>query len=386
MRNIIIGIIIGIVVGIMTATTFVAPGLEEARKQSEAPKVEGAEQLDIDSAPSDKPPAPPAMPVTQDNRLRVMSPYPPHTPILGDLVRNLQQDLPTATGGHLGLSLINSSSLNAEGELMDAVGTGAVDGVFATPQDLDGSSNALKLFTAIPFGPDNAEYLAWFRHGGGQELLDEIMSKRGLKATLCGLLPSEGGGWFREPVRKLEDFAQLNIRAEGFSAQVLSELGARTTADTPADILIKLEQDELHGLEYSIPSIDRPLGFQKFARNFYFPGWHQPLTSYVLAINSEIWEKLPAAQQDAIAGRCAQNLTSGLSAAEAEQFETLKKLTMDGIQMRRWPEEILDGFGETWKNVTRDHVQNDREFAKIWSSLQQFRRDYAIWEELANPN
>ena len=385
MRNTIIGIIIGIVVGIMAATTFVAPSLEKARQESVAPNIEDGEQLDIDSStPTASKPTHEV--VIIDNRLRVMSPYPPQTPILGDLVRNLQQGLPAITDGHLGLSLINSSSLNADGELLDAVKTGAVDAVFTTPQELDATSNTLKLFTAIPFGPDNTEYLAWFRHGGGQELLDEVMLKRGLKATLCGLLPSEGGGWFREPVRKPGDLAQINIRAEGFAAQVFAELGAQTVSGTPTDILTKLEQDKLQGFEYSIPSIDQPLGFQKFARNFYFPGWHQPLTSFVLAINADTWAKLPERQQEAIGRICAQNLTAGLSAAEAEQFETLKKLTLDGIQMRRWPEDILAKFEETWKNVARNHVQNDKGFSKIWSSLQQFRRDYAIWSELAKSN
>ena len=135
MRNTIIGIIIGIVVGIMAATTFVAPSLEKARQESVAPNIEGGEQLDIDSStPTASKPTHEV--VIIDNRLRVMSPYPPQTPILGDLVRNLQQGLPAITDGHLGLSLINSSSLNADGELLDAIKTGAVDAVFTPPKSL----------------------------------------------------------------------------------------------------------------------------------------------------------------------------------------------------------------------------------------------------------
>ncbi|MEG3618847.1 hypothetical protein V5T82_10305 [Magnetovibrio sp. PR-2] len=391
MRNTIIGIIIGIVFGIMAATTYVAPSLEKARNQSEAPNVDGAEQLNIDGPDTISGPAPaaspaPTPPVLEENRLQVMSPYPPQTPVLGDLVLHLQHALPTVTNGKLGLSLIDSHSVHGEGEVLNALTSGAVDAIFATPQELDASSNALQLFTAIPFGPNSTEYLAWFHHGGGKELLDKVMLKRGLNVTLCGQLPAEGGGWFRSPVRQLEDLSELTIRAEGLGAQVYAELGAKPVPGTPEDILSQLESDQIQGLEYSIPSIDRPLGFQQFARNFYFPGWHQPLTSFVLAVNTETWEKLPPTQQDAIAGLCAQNVTSALTAAEAQQFEALKQLTLEGIQMRRWPEDILAKFGEAWKTAARKHVQNDREFAEVWASLQDFRRDYTIWNELAKPN
>ena len=33
----------------------------------------------------------------------------------------------------------------------------------------------------------------------------------------------------------------------------------------------------LDATEYSMPAVDKPLGFYKVAPHYYFPGWHQPV-------------------------------------------------------------------------------------------------------------
>ena len=76
-------------------------------------------------------------------------------------------------------------------------------------------------FTAVPFGLTYAEMNAWIRHGGGQELWDELAGEFGLKAM-----------WLVQQAHKLEvgstkinsadDFKGLKMRIPQFWVVTLS--------------------------------------------------------------------------------------------------------------------------------------------------------------------
>ena len=385
MRNTIIGIVIGVVVGVMIGATVVAPRLEEARHQSPSASVPGAEVLGL-SADATAQATPLAAPSTLSEpikRLRIISLYPVKTPILGELPLRLQRTLPIASGGRLGVTVYDPNTLVEAQDTLNAVKSGTVEAVFAAPGQWDNEAPALQLFTAVPFGPGAEEHLAWYYHGGGRALFDAIMEKKGLHATLCGALPPSASGWYRNPVRTIEGFEGLNIRAVGLGGKVLEKLGANVKPLDAGEILAQFEQGELDGAEYSLPSVDAPLGFQKFARNYYFPGWRQPVTLFALAVNAQVWDDLPELERAAIDTVCGDNVRHALVWADAQQFEALKDLSLAGVQVRRWPDAILQALKAAWKDVAREQVQKDPDFAEVWSSLQKFHRDYAIWREIS---
>jgi len=385
MRNTIIGIVIGVVVGVMIGATVVAPRLEEARHQSPSANVPGAEVLGLSSntlAQTTALSAPSSLQAPV-KRLRIISLYPAKTPILGELPLRLQKALPIASGGRLGVTVYDPNTLVEAQDTLNAVKSGTVEAVFATPGKWDSTTPALQLFTAIPFGPGAEEYLAWYYHGGGRALFEAIMKKKGLHAILCGALPPSASGWYRNPVRTIEGFKGLNIRTVGLGGKVLAKLGANVKPLEAGEILSQFEQGQLDGAEYSLPSVDAPLGFQKFARNYYFPGWRQPVTLFALAINAQVWNDLPKRERAAIDTVCGDNVRHALVWADAQQFEALKDLSLAGVQVRRWPDAILQALQGAWKEVAREQVQNDPDFAKAWGSLQKFHRDYAIWREIS---
>jgi len=389
MRNTIIGIIIGVVAGVMIGATVVAPSLKEARESLRTPPknatLPGAEALGQNLIGSDgKPRAIPASKqLKPTRRLRIVSLYSSKTPILGELPQRLQTALPTASGGRLGVSVYDPGILVEVADTLNAVKSGTVEGMFATPSQLDPDAAVLQLFTAIPFGPDAQEYLAWYYHGGGRKLFQATMKKRGLHAILCGAIPPTSSGWYRAPVRSSDDFKGLNIRATGLGGAVLAKLGANIKHLNVGDILSQFEQGQLDGAEYSLPSIDAQLGFQKFAHNYYFPAWDQPVTLFAVAFNSQIWQGLPAPERAAIGTICGDNVRHALTQADARQFDALKNLSLAGIQVRRWPDGILHDLQGAWKAVTRELLQKDPDYATTWSALQKFRSDYAIWREIS---
>lgn len=388
MRSTLIGIVIGVVVGVMIGTTVVAPGLEQARLTAPESAVPGAEALVIHDAQPGAVPARTPRPTANARgtvRLRIISLFPPNLPVLGEMAQRLEHGLTATSGGAINARLFAPGTLVPAADTFDAVVSGAVEAVFTAPGHWDPDAAALQLFTAIPFGPEADELLAWFYHGGGRTTFEDIFKRRGVHAVLCGAIPPEGSGWYRDPVRDPGDFTGLNIRAFGLGAKVLQNMGANILDMDAGGILAAFEERRLDGAEYSLPSVDAQMGFQRFARNYYFPGWQQPVTLFALAINEGVWNNLSSGARMAVEQTCGDNVRFALTRADALQFEALKTLGLAGVQVRRWPDSVLDALDASWKATRRDLSQQDPDFALAWKSLQRFRRDFAIWRDLSRP-
>ncbi|MCR4378694.1 MAG: TRAP transporter substrate-binding protein [Rhodospirillales bacterium] len=392
MRKILIGIISGVIIGVMVGTTFVAPSLQKARlappdaipNSETLPIANAAQKIDETNAAPTSPSR--ATPQTHNAvRLRIVSLFSPELPVLGEMALRLEQGLAATSGGAIDAQIFAAGALVPTTDTFDAVTSETVEAVFTTPGQWAPDSPALQLFTAIPFGPQADELLAWFYHGGGRDLFEDLFQRRGVHAVLCGAIPPEGSGWYREPIHKPDDFKGLNIRAFGLSANVLKKMGANIF-DMDADtILAALEDHRLDGAEYSLPVVDAQMGFNRFARHYYFPGWQRPVTLFALAINEDVWSSLSQNARLAVEQTCGDNVRFALTRADALQFDALKDLGLAGVHIRRWPDPVLGALQSAWKETRHELSQQDSDFANIWNSLQKFRRDYAIWRDLSRP-
>ena len=172
------------------------------------------------------------------------------------------------------------------------------------------------------------------------------------------------------------------MRFFGLGAKVVQKLGVRTTQLTSGDIFMAFESGEIDAAEFSIPSTDLNLGLHQMIKNYYFPGWHQPSTLFELMINLEKWNALTSAAKAQIEAVCGDNIRQGIAEGGGTQYKALKKLQSEGVTIRRWPGEILDALKSAWIQVAREEAKSDPDFNRVWQSLRNFRKDYAIWHEL----
>jgi TRAP-type mannitol/chloroaromatic compound transport system substrate-binding protein len=172
------------------------------------------------------------------------------------------------------------------------------------------------------------------------------------------------------------------MRFFGLGAKVAQKLGVLTTQLTSGDIYMAFESGKIDAAEFSIPSTDLKLGLHQMIKNYYFPGWHQPSTMYELMINIEKWKALPASAKAQIEAVCGDNIRQGIAESGGTQFKALKKLQREGVTIRRWPGEILVALKSAWLQVAREEAESDPDFKRVWQSLRDFRKDYAIWHEL----
>ncbi|MGH1482970.1 MAG: TRAP transporter substrate-binding protein [Geminicoccales bacterium] len=268
-------------------------------------------------------------------------------------------------------------------EVFKAIGEGRVDLAMDPLGFWSGDNPALALFSAVPFGPEAPEYLGWIYHGGGQEILEDVLEEHGIHPIICEIGAPEASGWFRKEIKSVEDLKGLKMRFFGLGAQVMQKLGVETQLLPPSKILAALESGKLDATEFASPSNDLNRGFHKVAQHYYFPGWHQPYTLITLMINQDSWAELNDIQQAQIKAACNVNLIARLAEEGAQQFDALEKIQAEGVQLHRWSPEMLSVFKEGWEEVAAEMSEKNADFKRAWTSLSEFREKYKIWDGLA---
>jgi len=313
------------------------------------------------------------------------SAYPSSLPQLGTLAKKLERDIWRVSDGLLEIKFFEPGALVPPLEMFDAVRAGVIDAAFSSPGFWGNKVPALRLFSAIPFGPSAQEFLAWVYFGGGQDLFNKIYNANGIHSIFCGIVAPEAAGWFRNRIRTVEDLKGLKMRFFGLGAKVVRKLGVVTSQLTSGDIYMAFESGEIDAAEFSMPAIDLKLGLHRMIKNYYFPGWHQPSTLFELMVNLKKWNALAPSAKAQIEAVCGDNIRFGLAEGAAAQFKALKTLQAEGVAIRRWPVEILDALETAWTEVVKEEAKADRNFKRVWESLSAFRENYAIWRELNQP-
>lgn len=244
---------------------------------------------------------------------------------------------------------------------------------------------AAALFSAVPFGPEAGEYMAWMYYGNGLKLYQEMYDNNGfnVKVIPCAIISPETSGWFKKPIEKPEDLQGLNMRFFGLGASVMEKLGVSTSQLPGGEIFGALEKGAIDASEFSQPAIDQRLGFHKIVKYNYFPGWHQQATIFELLVNKDAWGKMSPGQQATVENTCKASMTNAIAEGEAMQFPVMAKAKEDGVEIRYWNDTMLKTFEEKWNEVAAEKSAEDAFFKKVWDDLSTFRKGYDLWESNA---
>ena len=174
------------------------------------------------------------------------------------------------------------------------------------------------------------------------------------------------------------------MRFFGLGGQVVQKLGVSATVLPPAEIFPALEKGAIDATEFSMPSIDKNLGFYKIVKYNYYPGWHQQATFVELLINKDVWnDKMTPAQHALVELGIRASLMQSLAIAEGSQGPVIKENaeTRD-VKNMYWSDEMLAAFKNSWEEVRKEQAAKDPFFKKVWDDLAAFRADYAHWSRV----
>lgn len=304
-------------------------------------------------------------------------------PGLGSPIKYVGDSIGTLSGESIKMKVYEPNKLVSPKEILDAVSTGKVQAGFATAGNWGGKIPAARLFSSVPFGPEAPEYLAWFYHGNGnklhQELYDE--NKLNVKVQVCGILPPETSAWFNKEITKAEDLKGLKMRFFGLGALVMEKTGVSTIGLPGGEIFPALEKGVIDATEFSMPVVDKRIGLHKLLKYNYFPGWHQQATMMELIINKKVWNGMSKRQQSVIDHVCKSATLDSLAYGEAIQAPVMKEnVEKNGVVNKYWSPEMLDLFKTKWEEVVTEESAKDPAFKRIYSDLSAFRAEYDLWE------
>ncbi|MGY8869732.1 MAG: TRAP transporter substrate-binding protein [Pseudomonadales bacterium] len=308
-----------------------------------------------------------------------------HLPALGTPIVWVADQLKLVTDGKIKMKIYEPGKLVSPPEILDAVSSGKVNSGYATAGYWQGKMPAAAIFSAVPFGPEAGEYMAWMYYGNGLKLYQEMYDTSGfnVKVIPCAIISPETSGWFNKEINTPEDLKGLNMRFFGLGASVMEKMGVSTSQLPGGEIFGALEKGAIDASEFSQPAIDQRLGFHKIMKYNYFPGWHQQATIFELLVNKDAWGKMSAGQQATVENTCKASMTNAIAEGEAMQFPVMAKAKENGVEIRYWNDTMLAAFEEKWDEVVIEKSAADPFFKKVWDDLNTFRTGYNLWESNA---
>ena len=304
-------------------------------------------------------------------------------PGLGSPIPRVAEQVELMSGGTMRMKVYEPGKLVPPFEILDAVSSGKINSGYTTAGYWAGKIPAAPLFSAVPFGPEAGEYMAWLYYGNGLTLYQEMYDQAGynVKVLPCAVIAPETSGWFAKEIAGVEDLEGLKMRFFGLGGKVMQKLGVATSLLPGGEIFPALEKGAIDATEFSMPAIDARLGFHKLVKFNYFPGWHQQATVFELLINKDVWNEATDQHKAILTNACKASMADSFAEGEAIQSAAMiDNVENNGVTMLQWSPEMLEVFRSTWSEVAAEEAAKDDFFAKVLSDLNTFRTEYDVWK------
>ena len=314
---------------------------------------------------------------------KMQSAFGSQLPHLGTSGVRFSKDVERLSSGNFQVKFFEPGALVPALECFDAASKGSVESCWTTPGYHTGKLGpGVAFFTAVPFGPQIGEFLAWKKFGGGNAIRDAKYAEFGLVAVDNFCIGPETSGWFKKPVNNLDELKGMKMRFFGLGARVMQKMGVSTQLLAGADIYPALEKGVIDATEFSMPDIDQNLGFYQIAKNNYYPGWHQQVSCSELLMNRDAFNKLPDNFKAMIEIAAGESIMATYANTEAKNPAAMNNmLSKYGVTNRRWDDATLATFEKAWVEVVAEESAKDPFFKEIAESFYSFRDEYRGWGE-----
>jgi TRAP-type mannitol/chloroaromatic compound transport system substrate-binding protein len=306
-------------------------------------------------------------------------------PGLGDGILYIATNVAALSNNKVRMKVYEPGKLVAPFEILDAVSNGKINAGYSVAGYWAGKIPASPLFSAVPFGPEAGEYLAWFYYGNGMKLYQEMYDQAGfnVKVLLAAIIAPETSGWFKEPITSKNQLKGMRMRFFGLGGATMQRLGVQTSLLPGGEIFPALEKNAIDATEFSMPAIDQRLGFYKVVKYNYFPGWHQQATTCELLINKDAWNAMNDHQKMCLKVIARASVADSFAHTEAIQGKVIRdNASQRGVKNMYWSDEMLNTFKQAWEDVAKEQAAKDAFFKKVWDDFSAFHKDYSHWASL----
>ena len=309
----------------------------------------------------------------------------PNSPILGEAPRNMAAMAEKMSNGRLKFRIDSSNKHKAPFGIFDLVRHGRYDMGHTASYYYKGQIPNAMYFTTVPFGMIAPEQYAWFYHGGGMELMQEVYEPYGLLSFPGGNTANQMGGWFRKEIKSLDDLKGLKMRTPGFAGEVMSEVGVAVTNIPPGELYSSLERGTLDALEWVGPALDLNMGFHQIA-DYYYSGWQEPAAEVQFLVNKKTWDKLPEDLQEILRvsmKAAAFDMYTQSTHANSKAWSQMKEDYPD-VTHKVFPPEVIDALRAATEKLLAEAAEEDEMAARIIESQQQYLEQVRPWTNISD--
>lgn len=304
---------------------------------------------------------------------RVASSFPRGLDIIYGSAEHMSERIAQLTGGRFRLRVYPAGELVPGLQVMDAVQQGTVQAGHTATYYYIGKNPALAFDTGVPFGLTARQQNSWLTEGGGIEALREVFADFRILQFPCGNTGTQFGGWFRRPINSVADLRGLRMRIPGMGGEVMARLGVSVQVLAAGEIYPALERGAIDATEWIGPYDDEKLGFHRIARYYYYPGWHEPGVSLTLMVGRSAYDQLPGAYQRALEVAVYEENHRMLERYDAANGPALDRLIAAGVDVRRFPDDVLQGAWRQSQAVLEEHAGQTPQFRRIYEPWKEFR-------------
>lgn len=306
--------------------------------------------------------------------VRMATSWPPSLGGLGTGAQRVADTINTAFDGRLTVELHSAGQLVKPLEVHDAAQAGDIEMYHSAEYYFQKKHRGFNFFTTVPLGLTTVEQIGWLRHGGGQDLWDELNAQYNVKSLPVGSTGVQMGGWFDKDINSIEDLEGLTMRMPGLGGQVLTELGANAVVLPGGGIVEALFEKSIDATEWVGPYNDSQFGFQKLLTTYVFPGFHEPATMASLGMNLEFWNSLSPEDQALMKMISDAELSLMSSDFTGNNALSLTKLITEfGVEPTLLPEDVWDALSRTSQAVVASVANDDELASRIYQSFDAYR-------------
>lgn len=317
-------------------------------------------------------------------RWRLATSWPPKFPPLHDGAELFAKTVEVATNGRLKIEVFAGGELMPALENFDAARQGTIEAGHSAAYYWAGKEPATQWFTAVPFGLNAQGTSAWITSGGGQKVYEETYEPFNLVPRRVGATGVQMGGWFRKEINTIADYRGLKMRIPGLGGKVVAKAGGTVVLLAVGDIFTSLERGVIDALEWVGPYQDMRAGFQKAAKLYYYPGWHEPGTSGEIFFNKRAYQSLPVDFQRILDAACEYAGNWIFMEHEARNSVALEELiSKHGVQLKRFPDPVLAALKKLSREVEEEEAAKSPIAKKVKESHDKFIKQWLDWSNLS---
>ncbi len=290
------------------------------------------------------------------------------------------------SGGRLKIQVFAGGELMPAFGCFDATSQGTIECFNAAPYYWAGKEPAVQWFSAVPFSLNPQGMMAWYIHGDGLKIWEEVYASFNLVPRPGASTGVQMAGWFRKKINTIADYKGLKMRIPGLGGKVVAKAGGTVVLTPGGEIYTALERGTIDSTEWVGPHDDMKLGLHNAAKYYYYPGWHEPGTTGEYAFNKKAYDALPADLKRILDYACQSMQVHTFMEYEAKNTVALQKLKTDfkgKVEMVAFSSATLKELKKLSDEVIKEESEKSPQARKVYASVKKFEAQLNDWSHLS---